>query len=228
MKASSLFVLVVGLAIAQPPANAQENINLLTLDEDVWVTFYDVPSRRFRTIRDKFIQRDFESAARDLDTSIAFLTVEADRAVEALQPPLKEVIMGLTALRTAIATPDVTVLALDAAFARTHWLLAQHFFVRTLDSRKKGEDKNAGHYLWATAHHIERAVLWSNARIDRKTVNSLESMRGLANRLRTTDRPERVYQERPLRLAAQTIIAVGEHLERTVRIEKLVEEQSQP
>ncbi|MEL7187803.1 MAG: hypothetical protein AAFN50_15435 [Pseudomonadota bacterium] len=226
MKTICLLSILLGLPLAVQPANAQNELELLTLDEQVWVAFYDVPSRRFRTVRDKFVVRDFESAARDLDTSIAFLKVEAGRAADELQPDLNDVIKKLQTIRDSIATAEVTSSTLDLTFARTHWLLAQHFFVLALNSRESGAHKNAGHYLWATAHHVERAVLWSNARIDRKTVNSLESLRSLANRLKSSSSPDRVYQDRPIRLAARTIISVGEHLDRSVRIAELLSDET--
>lgn len=224
---NALIRAAVILVMVAAPVSGQERLELLTLDEETWVTFYDVPSRRFRAVRDKFVQRNFEGAGRDLDASIAFLTVEANRALPELQPALTDVVAQLQRIRARIGTSEVTASTLDGAFARTHWLLAQHFFVRTLRSRDGADHVTAGHYLWATAHHIERAVLWSNARIDRRTVGSLQSMRDLASRLIGGEAGRRVYQERPLRLAARTIVAVGEHLDRTIRIEDLVEQEAE-
>ncbi|MDX1482513.1 MAG: hypothetical protein R3315_12595 [Woeseiaceae bacterium] len=208
-----------------PTTAPADDVRLLTLDEEVWVAFYDLPSRRFRSIRDNFVQGEFEAAARDLDASLSFLRVEAERAPAELKPALEEVIDRLEELGAAIESPRVTVADLDAVFARTHWLLTQQYFVLALRSRDEQRHRNAGHYLWATAHHLERSVLWSNARIDRRTVSALESLRDMAARLRDERNPQSVYRERPIRLAARTIVQVGEHLDRNLRIRKLIDSE---
>ncbi len=199
---------------------------LFTMDDNVWAAFYDVPSRRFRAIRDAFIRRDFAVASSDLATALAFLQIEADRAVPELQAPLSEVIEQLQSIRSRMDQPAVSVRDLDARFARAHWLLAQHYLALAQQSRDAGRHKSAGRYLWATAHHLERAVLWSDARIDDAVVTALESTRDLAVKLQNSPAPERVYRQRPIRLAARTLGRVGEHLDRKVWIAEIVDSET--
>lgn len=208
-------------------AVGQDGRKLLTLDEDVWVAFYDLPSRRFTNIRERFVQRDFAVARRDLDASAAFLRVEAERAVPELQPALFEVVSQMTALRDNLETRKVAAEDLDAVFARAHWLLSQQYLVLALQARDAGAHRNAGHYLWATAHHLERSVMWSNSRLDSNTVSSIDSLRSMAAALRDSESPQRVYRDRPIRLAARTMIAVGDNLKRNMRIRPLVETELQ-
>ena len=55
-----IIVLTAALLIAlhgyPVPAQGQER-SLVAVDENLWVTFYDVPSHRFRSIRDQFVPR---------------------------------------------------------------------------------------------------------------------------------------------------------------------------
>lgn len=216
-------VLCAGLFSLSPIPEAGEPTDdqaLFVLDETVWATFYDLPSRRFRSIRDAFIRKDFEAAARDLQVSIGFMSIEAGRAISELNAPLTDNVAQLANLRARMREPAVSVGDLDAPFARAHWLLAQHYLVLAMQSRDAKKHKSAGRYLWATAHHLERAVLWSDARIDRSVVNALESSRRMASELQTSDRPERVYRDRPIAATARTLIRIGAHLERKVWVEE--------
>lgn len=214
--------LILALAVITCGARADEQApeqRLLKLDEGVWIAFYDLPSRRFRSIRDAFVRRNFDAVSRDLEITVGFLRIETDRAVPELAPVMNDVANSLEAIASQLPATTVTVSSLDAIFARTHWLLSQHYFTLALESRESEMHRNAGRYLNATAHHLERAVLWSDARISSDVVKSLESIRDMSARLENSDRPERVYRDRPLRLTARTLTAIGEHLDRRVWIE---------
>lgn len=215
--------LVIAIGASVPRAATADDVRLLSLDEEVWVAFYDLPSRRFRSIRDSFVQGDSESAKRDIDASLSFLKVEADRAMPELKPAFEGVMDRFAAIRDGLDSTRITASDLDAVFARAHWLLTQQYFVQALRSRDGERHRQAGHYLWATAHHLERCIVWSNARVDRRMVLALDSLRGMAARLRDEPDPQRVYRERPIRLAAQTIVQIGDHLDRNLRIRNLVE-----
>lgn len=212
--------LILALAIMACGARAQvPEQRLLMLDEGVWIAFYDLPSRRFRSIRDAFVRGNFESVSRDLEVTIGFLRIEAERAVAELQPVMGDVVTSLEAISSQLPDASVTVSRLDAIFARTHWLLSQHYLSLALEARESGMHRNAGRYLNATAHHLERAVMWSDARISSDIYKSLESIRAMSARLAGGESPERVYRDRPLRLTARVLVAIGAHLDRRVWIE---------
>jgi len=218
MKKIYLGLFFLLLAVSVRTTYAQDERPLFTLDDQVWVLFYDLPSRRFRAIRDAFIAGRMDEARRDLEVSEAFLRVEISRAIPALVPPMTEVADGLQSLAQQIKAPETTVRDLDPVFARAHWLLAQHYLTLATDARDSGRHKSAGNYLWATAHHMERAVLWSDARIDDKLLDSLEGMRAMADQLRNSDQPERVYKDRPIDNARRTLFELGKYLDRKVWI----------
>ena len=143
------FLLLVSATLAQTEGNPRSDI---TLDEDVWVLFYDLPSRRFRNVRDAFVRRNWPLARRDLEASAGFLRTELARADETLVKPLKEVIRRIEMIAENIETPSVSGSDLDAAFARAHWLLAQHYLLLSEAARDSGDSRSTGNYLWATAH----------------------------------------------------------------------------
>jgi hypothetical protein len=213
-------VLSLALSIWAPAASGQDAERpALVLDESAWVTFYDLPSRRFRNIRDGFLRRDFEEISRDLEVTIGFLTVEARRSVPELTGVFAENIGRFERVRANLASADVTIADLDNTFAQSHWVLSQHYLVEAIRSRETERHRMAGRYLIATAHHLERAVIWSGSRITGDVLNSLESIREMASRLADGDNPAEVYRDRPLRLAAKTIATVGEQIDRRLRIE---------
>lgn len=219
---SVLSVSVLSVLLFAMPARqsvAADEPPLFTLDDEVWVLFYDLPSRRFRAIRDAFVSRRFESAQRDLLVSEGFMRAEIGRANASLLPPMSEVAGRLNTIATDIDSAGLTVRDLDPVFARAHWLLGQHYLTLAAQSRDAGRHVSAGNYLWATAHHLERAVLWSDARITRQLQKSLDGMREIADALRTSAQPQRVYRDKPIDNAGQILLELGQFLDRKVWIE---------
>ena len=78
----------------------------VVLDEDIWVTFYDLPSRRFRAIRAAILTRNNESAARDLSVTASYLSVEADRSSATFQVPLRDVVDQLRQIDRRVILPS--------------------------------------------------------------------------------------------------------------------------
>lgn len=210
--------IVLTILLAMPFAGAADEVPQakVTMDENMWVVFYDVPSRRFRTIRADFVRRQFDTAATDLLTSASYLSIEAARAQPELATRLGEVAARLTWIAENIGDNSVTGAELDAVFGRAHWLLAQHYLALARQSRDTQQNRNAGLYLWATTHHIERAVLWSNARIDRKVQQSLEDLRELATDLQNESRARRAYGEKPISRAEALLRDLGKVIDRPV------------
>lgn len=219
MKTLLALALILLLPVPASSQQAAQRQPLFELDEQVWVLFYDLPSRRFRTIRDAVVRRDFATARRDLEVSHGFLLAELQRADPALTAPLTEVVTKLEQIAATIDSPDTTIGDLDAVFARAHWLLSQHYLTLARAARDNADHKFAGDYLWATAHHLERTVLWSDARLTSRQVDSLDAIRALAERLRSSDRPERVYRDKPIAAAQTTLRQIGEYLDRKVWVD---------
>jgi hypothetical protein len=121
---SAVLALAAGLSLSQDQESRQSK---LVLDDNLWVTFCDLPSRRFREIRTAILARNYSGASRDLTVSANYISVEADRTPDALREPLYDVVTQLRSL--AEATENPTLHDLDLLFGRTCWLLAQHYLV---------------------------------------------------------------------------------------------------
>lgn len=194
----------------------QSDPAFVSVDENLWVAFYDVPSRRFRDIRNAFVKQEFAMAASDLGTSASYLRVEAERALPELAVRLDEAAGRMMQVAADIESPSVTVADLDALFGRAHWLLAQHYLDMARQARDQQKYRVEGRYLWATTHHLERAVLWSNARVDKKVFNTLESLRDLATQLQDDKQALKAHRKKPLVQADKTLRELGRLIDRPV------------
>ncbi len=188
----------------------------VVIDEGQWAAFYDVPSRRFRDIRAAFIRREFDRASEDLATSASYLSIEASRALPAIAERLSEVSQRMMWISENINDAGVTTQDLDALFSRAHWLLAQHYLDKARSSRDSRQNRNAGLNLLASTHHLERAVLWSNSRIDRGVQETLEDLRDLADRLQDKELAARAYREKPIVRAETLLRKLGKTIDRPV------------
>ena len=186
----------------------------VVLDEELWVTFYDLPSRRFRAIRTAILTRNNESAARDLSVTANYLSVESDRSSATFQAPLRDVVDQLRQMKAAV--DKVTLEELDGLFGRAHWLLAQHYLELARQARDARHSRNASLYLWATTHHMERAMLWSNVAVTREAQTALEGLRKVAGDLQNAETSSRAYKERPVVRAEKLLRKIGKQIDRRV------------
>lgn len=206
----TLIFLVVSTSFGQQ----SENQSAVVLDEGLWVTFYDFPSRRFRAIRAAVLTRNHESAARDLVLTANYLSVEAARSSAVFQAPLGDVVSELSRMEAVVG--EITLDELDALFGRAHWLLAQHYLAFARDARNARDNRNTSLYLLATIHHIERAILWSNVAVTREIHATLEGLQELAGELRDPETAARAYRERPLVRAEKLLRKIGIQMDRRV------------
>jgi hypothetical protein len=209
--------MILALALSAPAVTATgPDQQVVTMDENLWVTFYDVPSRRFRNIRSSFIRQEFGQAAHDLETSSAYLSIEADRALPAISKRLNEVADRMLWIAENTEDISITVTDLDTLFSRAHWLLAQHYLDLAKRYRDSRQNRSAGLNLYATTHHLERAVLWSNSRITRDVLKTLENLRDLANQLQDKKLAESAYSKKPIVQAEKLLRRLGKTIDRPV------------
>lgn len=196
-------------------ADAQE-APTVTVDETVWLTFYDVPSRRFLESRRALFRGDLDAARADLIISAGHLQVEAGRTTPAVGEGLMAVSERLLWLADNIEDARATPQEFDTQFGRAHWLLAQHYLFEARLSRNRGNNALAGRYLWATTHHMERAVIWSNARIDRRLRKTLDDLRNLSTMLQDSQKAPSARRQRPIVKAEKILRELGETINRPV------------
>lgn len=197
------------VALADQQDRSQQTV---VMDEDTWVTFYDLPSRRFRAIRTALLDRRPDAASRDLLVAANYISVEADRASDILRPPLREVVESLRRMGAQI--DSVTLTELSSSFGRAHWLLAQHYLEFARAARDLRQNRNTSLYLWATTHHMERAILWSNVAVTRKIATTLDDLREIAGRLEDPKTSARAYRDRPVVRAGQLLQEIGKQINR--------------
>ncbi|MBT8100230.1 MAG: hypothetical protein KJO82_10785 [Gammaproteobacteria bacterium] len=213
------FELIIGCCLALFSINAiadshERPQQAVVLDENLWVTFYDLPSRRFRAIRTAVLTRDKAAASADLAVAANYLSVEAERASDNFQGPLQQIADQLRAMGASV--DDVTLQQLDVIFGRTHWLLAQHYLEFARRARDVRQNRNTSLYLWATIHHMERALLWSNVPVTRRVQNTFEDLREIATDLRDPQTAESAYKEKPVIRAETLLRQIGDQIDRRV------------
>lgn len=210
-------VIILALALSMPLAfadDAETRQAPIVMDEDIWVTFYDLPSRRFRAIRTAIINGDNAAAAKDLVVTANYLLVEAERSTEALAGPMKASVERLRALSES--ADNMTLSDLDALYGRVHWQLAQHYLHRAKIARDARQNRNTGLYLLAATHHMERAILWSNKKVDRDVRVTLEKLRDLAAQLQQNQSFEKAYRAKPVVRAEKLLVKIGKQIDRPV------------
>lgn len=202
--------LIVGLPANGEPVDRQR---LFQIDESLWIVFYDLPSRRFRDIKDAYIRRDLSSARRDLATSANYLRIEAARSP--IARALTDAATELDAMAAELDPLDTDPADPDARFANVHWLLSQHFLALAIDARDDNRHMDAGWYLTAVAHHLERTALWSEVAVDRKLIVAVDGLREQANKLQNAPpsaRKEELYKNRPMRNAVEVLQRLGKQI----------------
>ena len=206
------------LAVSPVYGQTEETQSAVVLEEGLWVTFYDLPSRRFRAIRTAVLTQKLDAAARDLSLTANYFSVEASRSADVFQAPLNDVVNKLRHMAENIET--VTLEDLDKLFGRAHWLLAQHYLHFARVARDARNGRNASLYLWATTHHIERAILWSDVAVTREVHDTLEGLQDLAGKLGNPETAARAFRERPIVRAETLLRKIGEQIDRRVLLPK--------
>lgn len=221
-----LSLIVVFLAVSAFADHPEKRQDAVVMDADLWVTFYDLPSRRFRAIRTAILNQNTKTASRDLLVTANFLSVEAERASAAFQPPLREVVERMRRFSGNI--DDVTLEDLDSVFGRTHWLLAQHYLEFARRARDLRQNENASLYLWATTHHIERAILWSNTPVTREARTTLDNLRDAAGRLQDSGTSARAYRDKPIVRAEKLLRKIAIQIDRPVLLPAMPDKADKP
>ncbi len=209
-------LVLIALLGGRAAADEHDARRAVVLDENVWIAFYDLPSRRFRDIYSAVVAGDKAAAARDLEVAAAYLSIEAARAHAELSGPLGSAADELDTLAAAIET--ATLAEFDRAFGRAHWLLAQHFIAEARDSRDARDGPATGLYLWAATHHMERTLLWSNQRISRDVSKTLDELRDIAGQLQKGTRVEAAFRDKPVARAEALLRKIARRVDRPVRL----------
>ncbi|MFH1672954.1 MAG: hypothetical protein ABIF87_05965 [Pseudomonadota bacterium] len=150
------------------------------VDENTLNALTDEPAHHFHQARESFLKKDAKAAADEIRKGAAFLKLEAARATEEAKKGLNESIQELEKLAKSIEKGTVaSVKELDNAFARAHYTLARHHYLKAVADWTKKETVRAGHALKAAAIHLEQGLAWAGRKLEAGAVAVFETARGL-------------------------------------------------
>ena len=101
-------------------------------------------------------------------------------------------------------------------FGRAHWLLAQHFLLIAQSRLRDNDTAVLSVYLTATAHHLERAALWSGAQDTPGLAQTLDELRASAADLRKN--PDRNRYQRLITRTVNVLKDLAKVINRPVRV----------
>ncbi len=211
--AAFAFIFCCNPVYSASASTSESKSTRFVMDGDTFIVFYDLPSRRFRALQQAFINQNTEQFDRDLEVTIQYLAAEKSRMDPRLQAPIDQTIESLRAFPS---TSDLSLSDMQQHFARVHWLLAQHFLQIAHRQTQSTETAETWLYYTATAHHLERAVLWASLEIDKTLTANLDSLRAVTSA--TMHKRNKDKRQRTLQRTAQTLKKLSTELELPLRV----------
>ena len=193
-KLLSRFAAIIVIASLPTVADAQlpeQPSVTITIDEDVLDAFVDEPCHHFERARDTFLAGDVRTAANELRTAEAFLTLEAARAAPQGKVLLNNSVEELRRLASAIQRDQIdSVDVLKRAFARAHYALAGHHCIKTahrccrpMTLKSKQETARAARDMSAATLNLKRGFNWGGETMDQETQEMLDAAKLSASKL---------------------------------------------
>jgi len=154
---------------AKPAPEAPEGY--VVVKEEVLNAFVESPGEHFHKARQSFLKKDYKAAAEEIRKSAAFMKLEVARANAEGKKLLTTSIDELEKLATDVEKGTVTSAAtLNHAFAKAHYALARHHYLRAMEYKAKGAGVKLGHALKASATHLEHGFAWAGHELEAATV----------------------------------------------------------
>jgi hypothetical protein len=167
---------------AKPAPEAPEGYVLV--EEDILNAFADLPGEHFHKARQSFLQKDYKTAAEEIRKGIAFLRLQAARATTEGKKGLIDSIAELEKLAGDVEKGTVTsAKTLNHAFAKAHYALARHHYLKAMEYKAKGAGSKLGHALKASAIHLEHGFAWAGHMLEAATVAVLKDTGLVAGKL---------------------------------------------
>jgi len=154
------------------------------VEEDILTAFVDSPGEHFHKAREKFLEKDYKAAAEEIRKGVAFLRLQAARASTEGKKGLIDSIAELEKLANDVGKGTVTsAKTLDHAFAKAHYALAKHHYLKAMEYKAKGSSSKLGHALKAAAIHLEQGFAWSGQKLEVATVAVIKDTGLVAGKL---------------------------------------------
>jgi len=158
---------------AKPAPQAPEGY--VVVEEDVLVVLNDAPGEYFHKAKQSFLKKDYKATAEEIRKGAAFLKLQAARATTGGKALLTASADELDKLANNVEQGTVTsAKTLDDAFARAHYALAKHHYLKAMEYKAKGAATKFGHALKASAIHLERGFAWSGHEMEAATAATVK------------------------------------------------------
>ncbi len=140
---------------------------VVVVEED-WLLMTDTtPDQDFKSARESFIKRDWQTSAAAVRRAGAYLAVEAARAKTASADALRKSSADLKGLADKIkAGSESNAHALDEKFAAAQLALAAHYHDLANRAHAAKQDVNAGNYMHRAADSLKAAATWSGEKLE--------------------------------------------------------------
>jgi hypothetical protein len=156
----------------------------VVIEEDIYYVFDDEPSAYFYRAHENFMKKDLKAAARELRKAAAFVKLESSRATAEGKKGLDSSYNELKKLADDVEKGATTsVKDLETVFARTHYALARHHYLKAVEVQGKKNAKETGHFLRSALIHLEHGFAWSGHKLEAAAVATIKDIRILSGEL---------------------------------------------
>jgi len=168
---TSLIAVMVCLGATCPPAAwAQTNppaSGSVLVEEDVIVVFADEPRLNFRDAVTDFLNRQPQAAATDIRKAVAYMKMESGRATAEGKKLIQTSVQELEKLAGEMQKGAVADLKdMQHAFVRAEYALAQHHYLKAVESHAKNDAQKTGQALQSSADYIDSGQVWMTRKMN--------------------------------------------------------------
>lgn len=152
------------------------------VQEDILTYLVDGPKEHFTKAHDDFLKMDYHMAVGQIRKGTAYLKLQATRATPEGKKVLNAAIADLDRLAGDVEKGGIKeVKALDQCFARAHYALAQHHYLKAKEHHSRRMATKAGHALNAATIHLENGAEFAGHQLDassKKVIKDAEALSG--------------------------------------------------
>ncbi len=158
----------------------------VAIEEDDWMLLTNTtPEQDFKSARESFVKRDWETSAAAVRRAGAYLAAEGARAKTASADALQRSSADLKDLADKIkAGSENNAHALDEKFAAAELALAAHYHDLANRAHATKNDVNAGKYIDRAADSLKAAASWSGEKLESGAADVAEAAKASGDALK--------------------------------------------
>ena len=179
-----LSMITVSISMADESKKPDTKPGWVVIEEDIFYVFDDEPSAYFYNAHESFMKRDLQATARELRKAAAFVKLASSMATAEGKKGLDSSYQELNKLADDVEKGTISsVKDLEAVFARTHYALAKHYYLKAVEAQGKKKAEETGHFLKSAAIHLEYGFAWAGHKLEADAVASIKEIRVLSGKL---------------------------------------------